>query len=117
MVSGFFTSPFDHVRIDSAVASPILSCSKSLTSNIYLEPRPLRAAPFTFCVFLVAAPLGAFDADTELLGRAEHVLVELAHLDLLARVGEHLHVEAEGLHLLDEHLEGLGDAWLGDVLA
>ena len=32
-------------------------------------------------------------------------------------VGEDLDVEAEGLHLLDEHLEALGDARLGDVLA
>ena len=32
-------------------------------------------------------------------------------------VGEDLDVEAQGLHLLDEHLEALGDAGLGDVLA
>jgi hypothetical protein len=31
--------------------------------------------------------------------------------------GQHLHVEAQRLHLLDEHLERLGDARLGDVLA
>ena len=31
--------------------------------------------------------------------------------------GEDLDVQAEGLHLLDEHLEALGDAGLGDVLA
>ncbi len=42
----------------------------------------------------------------------EHVLVELAHLDLRALGGQHLDVEAQGLHLLDEHLEGLGDAGL-----
>ena len=68
-------------------------------------------------VVLVGAPLGPAEVDAELLGRAEDVLVELPHLDLLARLGEDLDVEAEGLHLLDEHLEALGDAGLGDVLA
>ncbi len=48
---------------------------------------------------------------------AVDVVVELTHLDLLAGLGEHLDVEAERLHLLDEHLEALGDARLGDVLA
>ena len=75
---------------------------------------PLGGAPR---VFLVRPALGPADVDAQLLGRAEHVLVELAHLDLLAPVARHLDVEAEGLHLLDEHLEALGDARLGDVLA
>ena len=34
-----------------------------------------------------------------------------------AVAGEHLDVEAQRLHLLDQHLEGLRDAGLGDVLA
>ena len=32
-------------------------------------------------------------------------------------LGEHLDVEAQRLHLLHEHLEALGDAGFGDVLA
>src|SRR5262245_21814913 len=55
--------------------------------------------------------------DPELLGRAEHVLVGLLELDLLALCRTHLDVQAQGLHLLDQHLEGLGDPRLGDVLA
>ena len=39
------------------------------------------------------------------------------HLDGRAVLGQHLDVEAERLHLLDEHLERLGDAGVGDVLA
>mgnify|MGYP003694724109 CR=1 FL=1 len=40
-----------------------------------------------------------------------------AELDLLAGRRANLDVQAEGLHLLDEDLEGLGDPRLGDVLA
>src|SRR5580704_5838978 len=68
MVSGFLTSPLDQERIDSAVASPIRSWSKLLTSST------ARSS------------------------------------------SRHLDVEAQRLHLLDEHLEALGDARLGDVL-
>src|SRR4051794_26099335 len=55
--------------------------------------------------------------DAELLGCAEKLVLLLAHLDLGPGVGEHVHVERERLHLLQEHLEGLGDRRLGDVLA
>ena len=68
-------------------------------------------------VFFVGAPFGPREVDAERLGGAEGVLVELADLDLLARLVHHVDVEAERLHLLDEHLEALGDAGLGDVLA
>src|SRR4051794_36437472 len=118
MVSGFLTSPLDHVRMESAVARPIRSWLKLLTSSMCDVPCRSetggRPAPL---VFLVAAALGAGQVDAQLLGGAEDVLVELAHLDLLARLGQDLDVQAEGLHLLDEHLEALGDAGLGDVLA
>ena len=53
----------------------------------------------------------------ERFGGAERVLVELADLDLLAVLVDHADVQAQRLHLLDEHLEALGDARLGDVLA
>ena len=45
------------------------------------------------------------------------LVVAVAHLDGRAVRGQHLHVEAERLELLEEHLERLGDARLGDVLA
>src|SRR5690349_1069314 len=106
-----------------AVARLIVSRLLSLTSNTstYLfnsypsagsEPRACTGR-----VFLVGAPLGPRQVDAERLGGAEGVLVELADLDLLARLVHDADVEAERLHLLDEHLEALGDAGLGDVLA
>src|SRR5262245_32836996 len=120
MVSGFFTSPLDHMRMVSAVARPMRSCEKSFTSSMgcsvrrgcggswccccrrrpvvgvagHLEAGPLAPA----LVLFVAAPLGAAEVDAELLGGAEHVLVELPHLDLLARLGQDLDVQAQGLH-------------------
>src|SRR5438270_8081668 len=116
MVSGFLTSPFDHVRIESAVARPMRSWSKSLTSSTY-SPSPLETICTPALVLFVRPSFRTGEVDAELLGGTEDVLVELPHLDLLARRGQDLHIEAEGLHLLDEHLEGLGDAGLGDVLA
>src|SRR5690606_35273328 len=108
MVSGFLTSPLDHVRIESAVARPMRSWSKVFTSSMWSDP--LHALCSAACVLFVTAPLGPGDVDPQLLGGAEDVLVELAHLDLVADGVEHLDVEAERLHLLDEHLEALGDA-------
>src|ERR1700674_2919078 len=99
MVSGFLTSPLDQVRMESAVARPMRSCSKLLTSSID-SITPLAGAA---CVLFVRSPLRAADVDTELLGRAEHVLVELAHLDLLTGVGEDLDVQAQTLHLFDKY--------------
>src|SRR6476619_2127141 len=61
--------------------------------------------------------LAAAEVNTELFCCTEDVFVGLAHLDLHAVAGEHLDVEAQRLHLLDEHLERLRDARLGDVLA
>ena len=76
-----------------------------------------RALRLAAGVFLVGPTLGAGQVDAQLLGGPEVVLVELTQADLLAGAGDHLDVEAQGLHLLDEHLEALGDAGLGDVLA
>src|SRR5450759_2269395 len=65
-----------------------------------------------------AAGVGsAGKVDAELLGGAVHVVVSLAELDQRAVTVEHLDVQAQRLHLFDEHLEGLRDAGLGDVLA
>src|ERR1700712_4466911 len=66
----------------------------------------------TFCAprpapsdLLDAARLATRQVDAQLFCRPEHVLVRVAHLQGHAVAGEHLHVEAERLHLLDEHLE------------
>ena len=67
--------------------------------------------------FFDGAGLAAGQVDAELLGGAEDVFLRVAHLDGRAVLRQHLHVEAERLHLLDEHLERLGDARVGDVLA
>ena len=53
----------------------------------------------------------------ELLGGAQQVVVLLAHLGALALLGDDVDVERQRLHLLEQDLEGLGDARLGDVLA
>src|SRR3954447_16044974 len=71
----------------------------------------------TRLVLFVRAPFGPAEVDAESLGGAERVLVELADHDLGALFVDDLDIEAERLHLLDEHLEALGDARLGDVLA
>src|SRR5213076_574214 len=124
MVSGFFTSPWLHWRMSSAVASPMRSSSKKLTSSTWLPV--LRRVPVVRCVvevlqggsdLLDAARLPPGQVDAELLRRAEDVLVGVAELHGHAVAAEHLDVEAQRLHLLDEHLERLGDAGLGDVLA
>src|SRR6478735_5622298 len=122
MVSGFLTSPLDHMRMESAVARPIRSWSKLLTSSMFVRSsisQSIRSGPLgaAALVLFIRPTLGPGEVDAELLGGAEDVLVELPHLDLLAGLGEDLDVQAQGLHLLDEHLEGLGDAGLGDVLA
>ena len=119
MVSGFLTSPFDHVRIWSAVARPMRSWSKfvDVEHRHVVQLLLVSHATGATSVFFVAAPLGTGKVDTELFGGAEDVFVELAHLDLFAGGRADLDVETEGLHLLDEHLEALGDAGLGDVLA
>src|SRR5690242_13909715 len=138
MVSGFLTSPWLHWRMSSAVARPMRSSSKKLTSStwfllscLWVElkwmvckrggmPRGRRAgrghAAYASHLF-DRAGLAPGQVDPELLRRAEDVLVGLLHLDGGALAVEDLDIEAEGLHLLDEHLEGLGDAGLGDVVA
>src|SRR6185437_1598557 len=55
--------------------------------------------------------------DAEFFRSAEDIFVGVTHLDGGAVARQHFHVEAQGLHFLDEHLEGLGDAGLRHVLA
>src|SRR5260370_8738151 len=64
-----------------------------------------------------AARLAPGQVDAELLRCAEDILVRVAHLDGYAVARQHLDVEAQRLHLLDQHLEGLWNARLRDVLA
>src|SRR6478735_8098277 len=144
MVSGFLTSPCDQVRMSSAVARPMRSSSKTLTSSkgSYFLRMPVRAGRLVpaewRCCKGCGRPAGpgegaggrsasdlvdgargvraAREVDAQLLGGAVHLVVVLPHVDGHAVGGQHLHVQAEGLHLLEEHLEGLRDARVGDVL-
>ncbi len=59
----------------------------------------------------------AGEVDAQLLGGAQEVVVLLAHLGAGALLGDDVDVERQRLHLLQEHLERLRDARLGDVLA
>src|SRR4051794_9932431 len=108
MVSGFLTSPCDHWRMSSAVARPIRSSSKKLTSSTRCIPFQgfslsvsdgLRGAGVQAQAARTPAPaLDLFDrarlapgqVDAELLRRSEDVLVGVAHLDGHAVAGEHL---------------------------
>ena len=100
----------------SSIAVCPVSSSSSSSVSVTCSRRA-RAACGTLAVVFVGAALGAADVDAQFLGGAEHVLVDLTHLDLVAVGLQHLDVEAQRLHLLHEHLEALGDARLGDVLA
>src|SRR5690606_5081878 len=137
MVSGFFTSPCDQARMSSAVARPMRSSSKTLTSSkmsYFLKfskilgvqdcawcPGPAPGAPGAGPVSdLVDAGGGVRpprEVDAELLSGAVHLVVRLLHLDGDTVAREHLDVQAQRLHLLEEDLEGLRDARVGDVLA
>src|SRR5699024_5268874 len=63
----------------------------------------------------LVGPAGQVDA--ELLRGAEDLLVALLDLVGGAVAGQHLHVQAQRLHLLEQDAERLRDAGLGDVLA
>src|SRR5579863_5661040 len=110
MVSGFLTSPCDHWRMSSAVARPMRRSSKKLTSSM-VDSLPPRSDLFD------AARLAPGQVDAEFLGRAEDILVGVAHLDRRTVAGQHLDIEAKRLHFLDQHLEALRDTRFGHVLA
>src|SRR5947208_1332137 len=119
------------MRICSAVASAMVSWAESLTSStglmcvlplpsFFLVRRGSSSSErrlATALVLFVGPALGSGQVDAERLGGTERVLVELPDLHLLARLVDDADVEAQGLHLLDENLEALGDTRLGDVLA
>src|SRR5215467_3565157 len=112
MVSGFLTSPCDQSLMSSAVARPIRRSSKKLTSSTCFVPWGSSESDL-----FDTARLAPGQVDAEFLRCAEDILVGFAHLDRRAVTGEHLHIQAERLHLLNQHLERLRDAGLGDVLA
>src|SRR3954453_17455966 len=123
MVSGFLTSPCDHCRMSSAVARPMRSSSKKLTSSTSAIPRisiarlwfrrsgaraaahaAARASRSDFVDAdhaFVGTPGGA---EAQLLARPEDLVVRLTHLQCHPIAGEHLHVEAERLQLLEQNL-------------
>src|SRR5450631_520494 len=146
MVSGFFTSPWLHARISSAVARPILNSSKKLTSStcvllsLKTQKRsdqlvnsrvgmtratcsgPLSGTcapgiPTNASDLFDAARLAPGQVNSKFFRRTEDVFVRILHIDGRAVAGERLDVQAQRLHLLDQHLEGLGNSGLGDVLA
>src|SRR3954453_18870761 len=127
--------------MSSAVARPMRNSSKKLTSSTWSIPRisllgwipgrrgrprcggspHVSRAPgtqpsdlFDAADALVRAP-GQVDA--EFFRGPEDLVVRLAHLQGNAVAGQHLNVQAQRLQFLEQHLEGLGDSRLRDVLA
>src|SRR3954470_12171620 len=142
MVSGFFTSPWLHWRMSSPVARPMRSSSKKLTSSTEWTPfrgfvtalldrwlgwkAPSRAPPRAcegrggggpFSHVFDGGRLAAGQVDAQLLRGPEDLVVGVTQFDRLPVAGEDLHVQAERLQLLEQHLERLRNARLGDVLA
>src|SRR3954468_13449443 len=123
--------------MSSAVARPMRSSSNTLTSSkTFLLSLVMQVSCGASCARSGATRRGGrryedktsdlFDGagleaagqvDTELLGGAVHVVVGVPHLHGVAVGREDLDVQAERLELLEQHLERLRDARLGDVLA
>src|SRR5215217_7991954 len=55
--------------------------------------------------------------DTQFLRSREDCVIRVTHFNCGSVRGEDFHVQAQRLHFLDQDLEGLGNARLGDVLA
>src|SRR6266498_969908 len=103
MVSGFLTSPCDHCRMSSAVARPMRSSSKKLTSSTLFQSLSFRkvrqwswsawrlrrvavrcrppACRATSSDLFDAARLAPRQVNAEFLRGAEDVLVGFPHLD------------------------------------
>src|SRR4051812_25847323 len=131
MVSGFVTSPFDHSRIWSGLASEMRIAEKLLTSSIGLPCAAVawrrdvpvqregtgpagRRSPSNALWCLVFEPGEVDPAEVrEQVARG----VVLGQRDLLVVLIEDLRVEPEAAQLLDEDLEGLGDPRRLDLLA
>src|SRR5215204_6536637 len=84
----------------------------------WVGSRPALSRPAGYLLdVLDAGGLAAAEVDAQLLRGPEDLVVGVTELDRLPVAGQHLDVEAERLQLLEEHLERLRDARLGDVLA
>src|SRR3954451_4079559 len=129
MVSGFVTSPFDHSRIWSGLASEMRIAEKLLTSSIGLPcaarhwrrdlvqregTGPAAQSPWCGVFWLVLEP---GEGDPAEVGEQVAGGVVLRQRDLLVVLVEDLRVEPEAPQLLDEDLEGLGDPRGLDLLA
>ena len=134
MVSGFLTSPWLHVTdvVRGGQADPKLVeevdvehvAASFVSSESAVRVRGLRArtpcwpasgrAPQTSSTQLGSRrdrSMPSSSAARKTSSSASRISIAVPSL------GQHLDVEAERLHLLDEHLERLGDAGVGDVLA
>src|SRR3979490_3107224 len=104
MVSGFLTSPCDQRRMSSAVARPMRSSSKVVTSSNFpsLLEKVFRQLGLGRLLDLVDRR--RFEAggnvDAELFGGTERFVVRVAQADRRAVCREHLDVQAERLHFL-----------------
>src|ERR687891_2682041 len=109
MVSGFFTSPWDHWRMSSAVARPMRSSSKKLTSSNSCPSFVSRLWAGSVDDVVDGHRVGsraAGQVDAQVRrGPLEVLVVAVAHLDRRAVAGKHLDVQAQRLELLEEHLE------------
>src|SRR4051812_28727482 len=106
MVSGFFTSPCDHWRIFSGDASEMRIALNE--SGSFGFSKKLKMS-FTFSLFLERSPKNLRRCARLLGGRN---FSKAGRRSVLHQ----LHVEAERLQLLDEHVEALGQARLQRVL-
>src|SRR5713101_3273758 len=120
MVSGFFTSPCDHCRIFSGLASEMrialnesgsFGFSKKLKMSFTCPPPSTpEGTPSRWC------PPKANVSPKATSRRRRSRLLRGWDRRLLGRGLHQLHVEAERLQLLDEHVERLGQARLERVL-
>src|SRR6478752_1367222 len=104
--------------MSSAVARPMRSSSNVVASSNF---SPWKVSEVFYWPGLDLVDVRRLEArgdvDAELLSGTEDLVVRVAQAHSRAIGREHLDVQAERLHLLDEHLEGLGDSGLLDVLA
>ena len=109
------------VHADRARRRPRPTSASAVRCLLRVARRPRRLGRVLAVEALVAGVAGerthAREVDAELLGGAQQVVVLVAHLRALALLGDDVDVERQRLHLLEQHLEGLRDRRLGDVLA
>src|SRR5581483_3493826 len=117
MVSGFFTSPYDHARIISGEASPILIESKCSTGACCLKSFNKSFISYswgapTACPSSTGAPGKHSPCSTVKAGPSIQACFSRVALVLLQ-----LHVDAERADLLHEHVEGFRHSGVHLVIA